>query len=96
MYLDNYHCDWERVQIVLKNDDDTACDSVHFNHPRQMWDRVLGQYVQYCPADANRDFQLSLGDEVQVTKFIEGDVLRVTFTRPDGYQIAIIKFLMEG
>lgn len=96
MYLDNYDCSWEHVQIVLKNDDDTKCDSLMFMRPREMWNNVLGQWEAYCPAEANKAFQLSIGDDVNIEGHNEDEhIARITFTRGDGYQIAIIKFLME-
>lgn len=96
MYLDNYHCDWERVQLVLKSDDNTMCDNMIFWRPREMWDNVLGQWTMYCPKDANSAFNGCLGDDIQIEGYNEDNkIARVTFTRADGYQIAIIKFEME-
>lgn len=96
MYLDNYHADWDHVQIVLKNADGSQCDSICFLHPQQMWNNILGQWEMYCPADANKAFQLSLGDDVNIEGYNEDEnITRVTYTRADGYQIAIIRFLME-
>lgn len=97
MYLDNYCCEWDHVQIVLKNAEDTRCDSIRFHRPDQMWNSILGQWEMYCPAEVNKAFQLSIGDEVHYEVYREDEhVSRVTFTRADGYQIAIIKFIVEG
>lgn len=97
MYLDNYHCDWERVQIVLKSDDDTKCDSICIMYPRQMWNNILGQWEQYCPKDVASAFQCAIGDDVNIEGYNESESVRcVTYTRADGYQLAKIKFLMEG
>lgn len=94
MYLDNYHCDWDHIQIVLKNADNTRCDSLVFERPREMWNNILGQWEMYCPADVNKAFQLSLGDDVNFEGYNEDErIVRVTFTRADGYQIAIVRFL---
>lgn len=61
-----------------------------------MWDNVLGQYTQYCPKDANSAFSAALGDEVTLSVYFESETIsRVTYTRADGYQVAIIKFIRE-
>ena len=96
MYLDNYHCDWDHVQLVLKSDDGLKCDSMMFMRPRKMWDNIIGRWKSYCPKDVNGAFSGCIGDDVQIEGYNEDNkTARVTFTRSDGYQIAIIKFEME-
>lgn len=81
----------------MKTPDGKAVNGFHMKHPNEMWDSVIGQYVQYCPTDAAKAFQCGIGDDINIEGYNENDhIARVTFTRPDGYQVAIIKFLMEG
>lgn len=97
MYLDNYSCTHESVQIVLKNDEDTKCDSICFKNPQQMWNNVTGEWEQYDFRKANAAFAAAVGDDVNFEGYNEDEhIARLIFTRSDGYQIAIIKFLMEG
>lgn len=96
MYLDNYHCDWDHVQVVLKSADERKCNSIAICRPVQMWDNVLGEYTQYCPKDVTSAFSAALGDTLSISVFFESETIsRVTYTRADGYQVAIIKFIRE-
>lgn len=96
MYLDNFHCDWGRVQVVLKSADELKCHSIAVYRPDQMWDSAKGEYVKYDPKVVTTAFRAVLGDELTVSVYFETEnVSRLTYTRADGYQVAIIKFIKE-
>lgn len=47
MYLDDFECTWDYVTVILK--DGNHIKEYTMERPRQMWDSVIAQYVQYCP-----------------------------------------------
>lgn len=58
---------------------------------------MTGEWEQYNFRKANSAFAAAVGDDVNFEGYNEDEhIARLTFTRSDGYQIAIIKFLMEG
>lgn len=93
MYLDDFECTWDYVTVILK--DGNHIKEYTMERPRQMWDSVIAQYVQYCPSDANKAFMNSIGDDIEVVYDTDDGFTRAVYTRPDGYQVAIIKFKTE-
>lgn len=59
--ITDFDAQWERLTIRA---DDWVAD---MNNPQKMWSTTLSGWVSYCPADANSELSMLLGDEISIT-----------------------------
>lgn len=71
-YLEDYSCDWEKVKI----------NNHVWYYPDEMFNRVLNQWEQYCPAECNQDLGLLLGGNVEIKQQTSADFIEVFLMLP--------------
>lgn len=61
LYLEDFNASWETLTIVTNDGQRYTMEK-----PRQMWSSILGDWTQYCPADANSDLSMCIGSDTYV------------------------------
>lgn len=59
--IDDFDAQWERLTIRAGK------YIADMDKPQHMWSTTLSGWVMYCPADANGELNMLLGEEISIT-----------------------------